>query len=820
MRIPLGALQHPIKAAGPHPGQTSDSQVSAVASPTGAEGIVPAVPSPSPTLMERLNPVQRSAFLRVWARLPPHLREIAFDLHDPGWDPPTIEQLGDVLCDFSDVFSTSKTDFGSCSLMPFEISVPEGSAPVTSRPHRINPILAREVDATLNQYLAAGLIQHSTSPYSSPLVVIPKKSGGVRITVNYKKLNQISKLSQLPIPRVDQVLDSLGSGRVFSLFDLVSSFHQITAHKDTVPLTAFCTPTGLYEWLVMPQGSSASPGWFVKVINEVIKGLTQVAAYLDDVIVFDSDPVTHVRTIRSLFERLRKHNLKLSPSKARLGATDANFLGHSISPAGLRPNSEKVSALTNMPMPTDVKQVRALMGGINYYRKFLPDLSKRLRPINALLRKGVKFVFTPDMEKLVREILAELTTPPVLVFPDWDAVADGTRPFHVYCDACIDGFGAALEQEQTDGSIKPIAYISRATLDSERHWTPLDLEAGSIVWALKRLRGYLWGTKFRIFSDHKALENIGKVGNHNGRVQRWLEFLTAFDYTLEYRKGSANGNADFLSRLPEPATEHDRNGSTSLTPVEDGGIYLIRACGLYTPSSPIPGVGLGGLMPRTESNALGGLPLTLADFCDFRTHGPRMRLDDLPTPSRRFVARVSASTATVDSSPGRGGGSRTADYNFASVFAVPIVTNEDSAEAPAATTSVAQSTPSRSSIQGTNPVEPMGPTASVPTSPGSPAPQTMTPFSDRISTRTRRRSATAAGEEPPAVNYGFGPGGAPRPSSRRVTTPPRVPRPRPAPPAAATLLLPTRRFARCHFRPTATTQSLWELLPYGTCSSW
>ena len=197
-----------------------------------------------------------------------------FDLHDLCWDPPTIDQLGDVRFDVSGVFSTWKTDFGSISLMPFEISVPQGIAPVTSRPHRINPVLAREVDAMRNQYLAAGLIQHSTSLYSSPLVVLPKKSGGLRITVNFKKLNQISKLCQLPIPRVDQVLDYLGSGRVFSLFDLVSSFHQITAHKDTVPLTAFCTPTGLYWWLVIPQGSSASPGWFVKVINEVIKGLT------------------------------------------------------------------------------------------------------------------------------------------------------------------------------------------------------------------------------------------------------------------------------------------------------------------------------------------------------------------------------------------------------------------------------------------------------------------------------------------------------------------------------------------------------------------
>ena len=115
---------------------------------------------------------------------------------------------------------------------------------------------------------------------------------------------------------------------------------------------------------------------------------------------------------------VRKHNIKISPSKARLDATDVKFLGHSISPAGLRPNAEKVSALISMPMSTDVKQVRALMGGINYYGSFFPDLSKRLRPINSLLRKGVQFLFTPAVEKLVREILGELATSTIQVFPN------------------------------------------------------------------------------------------------------------------------------------------------------------------------------------------------------------------------------------------------------------------------------------------------------------------------------------------------------------------------------------------------------------------
>ena len=230
----------------------------------------------------------------------------------------------------------------------------------------------------------------------------------------------------------------------------------------------------------MPRGSSTSPGWFVKVINQVITDLEQVAAYFDDMIVFDSDPTAHVKTMRALFDRLHKHNLKLSPSKARLGTTDADFLGHSISPAGARPNADKVSALIKIPMPQDLRQVRTYMVGVWYYRKFLRYLSKRIRPIISLLRKGVKFEFTSAMEVIVREILAEFWTTPILVFPNWDAVADVSRPFHAYCSVGIDGFGAGLEQEQPDGSVRPIAYISRATLDSERHWAPLDLEAGSI----------------------------------------------------------------------------------------------------------------------------------------------------------------------------------------------------------------------------------------------------------------------------------------------------------------------------------------------------
>ncbi|CAB1115342.1 unnamed protein product [Ectocarpus sp. CCAP 1310/34] len=163
------------------------------------------------------------------------------------------------------------------------------------------------------------------------------------------------------------------------------------------------------------------------------------------------------------------YNLKLSPGKGRAGATHAIFLGHTISPAGVSPDGVKVRALTHMPPPTNVKQLRSLLGGLSYYRKFLKNLATKVRPLNSLLKQGVPFKYTPGMVKVVKTLLSELARPPILVFPDWAAIEDNSRPLRLCSDACIDGFGASLEQEQLHGSVRPIVYISRATLPAERN---------------------------------------------------------------------------------------------------------------------------------------------------------------------------------------------------------------------------------------------------------------------------------------------------------------------------------------------------------------
>ena len=560
-----------------------------------------------------------------------------FALDAAGWDPTALDALSTTLTTFADVFSSSKSDYGECSLCPLEIKVPPGTQSIQSRPYRLNPVLSKQADAILDSYLAADLIQHSTSPWSSPLVCVRKKSGGIRITLHYQKLNKVTEIPQIAIPRVDEVLDTLGGGSFFSVFDLFPRFSQLKIHPDTILLPACCTPNGLYEWLRMPQGAAGAPAWLVSVMRLVAADLDNIRMYLDVAFGSDDCPIHHVATLATFFERLRLHELKLSPNKPRIGAARVDVLGHVISADDVRPNDDRVAALTRMPMPTDITQLRSLLRGLSYYRKFLPKMARRIRPITVLLKRGVAFGFTSTMEDTVRALRAEVAAPPILDFPDWDAVIDTSRPFRVHCDANTAGLGVTLVQEQSDGSIRPIVYISRPTLDNDQNWTPMELAAGCVVWSVRRLRRYLFGVFFLFFTDHQCLQQICKIGEMKPRIQRWMEFLSAHNFRLSYRRGQENANADFLSRLPLPPIEEDISGASALTDPDDLGVYLIPACGFITPACLIPDVGLGrlapspyhtpsgglgGLVPPPDTPVLGGLPLRKDGF----------RTDRAPTP--------------------------------------------------------------------------------------------------------------------------------------------------------------------------------------------
>ena len=368
---------------------------------------------------------------------------------------------------------------------------------------------------------------------------------------------------------------------------MMSGFHQIMIGENSVLLTAFCTTSGLYEFLVMPMGTSGSPGHFQRVMQQVTADLAHfMTIYIDDILVRSNDESSMVDYIERFLKALTRHNLKFSPSKSEIGAQEISFLGHTISPRGVKPDAKKVDALRKLPMPNNVSELRSLLGGLSYYRKFLPNLSRRLQPITRLLKKDVPFSFDAEMEAVVRDILKVLTKPPVLVYPDFEAARNGSRKFRLYWDASAAGFGATLEQPQKDNTVRPIVYLSRTVLPNEQGWAPIEKESGCIVWAIKRLRQYLFLIPFDIYTDHLPLTSLLRVGFSNARVQRWVEFLTAYDYRIIHRRGAAHGNADMLSRLCQPATQADAQGSCSITNPEDHAVYFVGAGGMWPRSIP------------------------------------------------------------------------------------------------------------------------------------------------------------------------------------------------------------------------------------------
>ena len=319
----------------------------------------------------------------------------------------------------------------------------------------------------------------------------------------------------------------------------------------------------------MPMGLASSPGWFQSIMLRVCDGLKRVRLLIDDIVCFSQNGAEHVGDLESFFERLTMFDLKLAPKKAYLGVRTIKVLGHRETAKGVEPDPGKVEAMTNLPMPTNVSQLRFLLGALSYYSKFLPQMATVTRPLNNLLKKGVKFVFTVEHVEIVQQLLKRLSSPDALAFPDFKAASSGKRPFRLITDASIDGLGVVVEQAQPYTSTRPICFLSRSTLPNKRNWSATELECAAIVWAVKKNRQLFYGIPFVVVSDHQPLKHLESLATKVNRVQRWYDFLSAYTYTLEYRPGKNNGNADVLSRLPLPATKADSHPEFRLSDPTD-----------------------------------------------------------------------------------------------------------------------------------------------------------------------------------------------------------------------------------------------------------
>ena len=247
--------------------------------------------------------------------------------------------------------------------------------------------------------------------------------------------------------------------------------------------------------------------------------------------------------LRQVFDRLHHVNLKLKPSKCKIACPQVKYLGHVVSPEGIAPDDDKITAVRDFPRPHNVKTVRSFLGLANYYRRFIKDFAKIAAPLNQLLCKNHTFLWTDTCEQAFETLKHALVSAPILAFPDFK------ETFHLYTDAFNDGIGVTLGQIQ-NGREVAIAYAGRDFNSAEKQYTTTERECLSAIFGIKKFEPYLYGRKFVLHTDHHSLKWLMSINDPSGRLARWSLLVQQYDFEIQHRPGTAHTNADALSRRP------------------------------------------------------------------------------------------------------------------------------------------------------------------------------------------------------------------------------------------------------------------------------
>ena len=459
------------------------------------------------------------------------------------------------LCyEYRDIFYCDGTPLTFTNQVKHSINV-TNETPIFTKSYRYPEIHKKEVKTQIEKMLNDGIIQHSNSPWSSPIWVVPKKldASGMRkwrIVCDFRKLNDVTIDDRFPLPNIADILDKLGKAQYFTTLDLANGFHQIEMNPADVPKTAFSTDTGHYEYKRMPFGLKNAPATFQRVMNNVLRGYQNETClvYLDDIIIFSTSLQEHIQRLKAIFDRLRQSNFKIQLDKSEFLHKEVDYLGHKITKDGVKPNPDKIDAVKNFPLPTSQKQIKSFLGLAGYYRRFIKNFAKISKPLTLCLKKGAKLEHSPNFLQSFNHLKDLLINAPILKYPDF------TEPFVLTTDASNVALGAVLSQSSPPND-HPVAYASRTLNETEQKYSTIEKELLAIVWACKYFRPYLYGRKFQIYTDHRPLVWLFNLKEPNSKLVRWRLKLEEFDYTIIYKSGRQNTNADALSRIQLNALE-------------------------------------------------------------------------------------------------------------------------------------------------------------------------------------------------------------------------------------------------------------------------
>ena len=463
--------------------------------------------------------------------------------------------LDEILSNYDEVFHD---DLGTLEGVTAKLHVDTSASPLFHKARPVAFALRPKIEEELGRLQSLGVIESvQFSDWAAPIVPVVKDDGSVRICGDYKvTVNRVAKVEKYPIPRIEELFASLAGGRRFSKLDLSHAYQQVVLDERSRQYVTVNTHKGLFRYNRLPFGVSSAPSIFQRLMENLLQGIPGITVYVDDICVTGRTDEEHLQHLEETLKRLKTAGMRLKRAKCEFLLSSVEYLGHVISAEGLRTSDSKVKAILKAPAPQNVADLRSFLGLVNYYAKFLPDLATVLAPLYQLLQKHKKWKWNEEQAKSFQEVKDLLKSSRVLMY------FDDSLPLVLACDASPHGVGAVLSHKLVNGDERPISFASRSLTAAEQKYSQLDKEALAIIFGVKRYHQYLYGRHFELKTDHKPLTHIfsekkGVPVMASARVQRWALILSAYSYTIQYKKGAENSNADALSRLPLPTKMND-----------------------------------------------------------------------------------------------------------------------------------------------------------------------------------------------------------------------------------------------------------------------
>ncbi|XP_072022506.1 uncharacterized protein [Amphiura filiformis] len=418
------------------------------------------------------------------------------------------------------------------------------STPLRTKPYPIPYALRDSVKEEIKTMLELDVIEPSTSPYASPLVVVKKADGKNRICCDTRKINAITEFDAEGIPSPREIFDQLGDAQYFSKLDLSKGYWQVPLTENAKPLTAFLAFDQLYQYRRMPFGLVNAPATFSRIMRKLLNNFDKVVNYIDDILVYTVTWDEHLEKLNELMKRLRDANLTAKPSKCYIGFERVEFLGHTVEKGCRHPNLDKLEVIQKAPRPVTKTQLKSFLGLAGFYRQYIPNFGAIAVPLTDKPKAGepTKINWERSQELAFQTLKSMLGKAPILHLPDFH------RQFILRTDAIDVAIGAVLFQE-FEGVKFPLAYLSKKLNKAQRGYAIMEKECLAVVWAIRKLELYLYGRDFVLETDHQPLLCVKRSKVANGGIMRWALSLQPYHYRIEAIKGSDNIGADYMSRI-------------------------------------------------------------------------------------------------------------------------------------------------------------------------------------------------------------------------------------------------------------------------------